>query len=510
MEAAGSVPKALEPLAAANTCLQVGQNLCERYRDIRGLHKALGDLNIRMENVWIHIAYQLGRIQSSLEAAHDVLRDHITDLLNSLQLHLHTAWENLERLTDTKGRIKAIKFFLFLRGSLEKDVSVLEKWRDMFSRTSYMLSLPKNPTLDGALSMETKKGRPDDNVGTTAKVNRGVLADGPPKQPSPIWMDPVRMHLPSPIGYSGAQVIFDNATNRRYIIETITVDSCPGNCDQLGQDVEKLARVLRESNGVPGVLSCKGVVRKQRVNGTPEKFEFILEIPHGLGGTPDCLRSILHRSTQEPHPLEERFHLAKQIAKAVIFVHNLNFVHKKIRPEAILVFPNPGKILGIPFLIGFQMFRSADWVTYRAGDESWSENLYRHPNRQGSYPDIVYRMQHDIYSLGVVLLEIGMWTPFVGETGEPGLALSQIVPILQDSDQRKKATRVKKVLIAMAQNHLPPKVGTKYADIVVSCLSCLDRDSELVSGSEFLSGDGNPVGARHIQKVLNVLDEIEV
>ncbi|CUS12332.1 unnamed protein product [Tuber aestivum] len=500
MKASGPAPGALPSLTVANSCLQAGQNLCERYRNIRGVHKDIEDLNIRVENVWIHIAYQLARVQSSSEAVHDVLRDHITDLLNNLQLHLHSAYKNLEKLADPKGRMKAIKFIFFLRGSLEKDISALEKWRDMFSTTFFMLSLPKNPTLDRVLSMEVKKGQPSDNAVNAAKVIHDVLAEEPMKRASPVWLDPVMMNFPNPIGYSGAQVIFDNASNRRYVIETIAVDSGSGNYSQVDRDVEKLAGGLRESRGIPGVLACKGVVRSQRMNGAPEKFEVILEMPHGLGDTPDCLRSVLHRSTHERHPLEERFLLARQITKGVVFVHNLSFVHKNIRPETILVFPNPGKVLGIPFLVGFQMFRAADGVTYRAGDESWSKNLYRHPTRQGNYPDNVYRMKHDIYSLGVILLEIGMWTPFVGEAGEPGAALSQVVPILQDSNQKKKATRIKELLVDMAHDHLPPEVGTKYTDVVVSCLSCLDRDSELGSGSEFLDDDGILASLRYIRR----------
>ncbi|PWW80918.1 hypothetical protein C7212DRAFT_289979 [Tuber magnatum] len=496
-------------LGVADVCLRAGQNLVERYKDIRGAHRDIEDLNIRVQNVWLHITYQLTTVRSSEEAVHDVLRDHITDLLNKLQYYLHTACKNLEKLTGAKGRAKAIKFAFFLKGVLEKDVSALEKWRDMFTSTFYMLSIPKNPALDRALSLEAKKDQPNGSDVTTVKAIRDVLADEPTKQFSPVWLDPMSLYWPTLIGYSGALVVTDNSMTR-YIMETIDIDPGLRNYNQLDGDVEKLARVLRESKNVPGVLTCKGVVRRQGMNGIPEKFEFILEMPPTLDDTPECLRTVLHRSIHEPHPLEERVLLAKQIAKAVMFVHNLNFVHKNMRPETILVFPNPGKTLGIPFLVGFQMFRSADGYTYRAGDDSWSKNLYRHPSRQGNMPDIAYRMQHDIYSLGVILLEIGLWSPFVNEVGEPAAALSKILPILQDRDQRKRATRIKKELTIMACNYLPPRMGTKYAEIVLSCLTCLDKDSDLGSESDFLDDDGTLVGVRYIQQILSVLEEIDV
>ncbi|CAG8970828.1 hypothetical protein HYALB_00001616 [Hymenoscyphus albidus] len=47
------------------------------------------------------------------------------------------------------------------------------------------------------------------------------------------------------------------------------------------------------------------------------------------------------------------------------------------------------------------------------GDETIERNLYRHPSRQGAIPADEFIMQHDIYNLGVCLLEIGLWESFV-------------------------------------------------------------------------------------------------
>ncbi|PUU76594.1 kinase-like domain-containing protein [Tuber borchii] len=508
MAAAGS---AFGIVGALDVCFRTGQNLRERYRDIRNAGRDVEDLNIRVENVWLHIAYQLSTVQSSGDEVPPVLRDHIEVLLDKLVFCLHTACKNIDRVTDNTGKTKALKFALFIKGSLEKDVTALEKWRDMFRSTFYMMSIPKNPALDRILSMEVQKNAPP--VGSAVanvKAIRDVYADDPTKQFSSVWLPPVRMYFPNPIGYSGSHIVLDENTHTKYVMETITVDQGRKDYGQLDRDVTKLARVLRESKNVPGILTCKGVVKKVGVNGQPEEFQFILEMPHGLGDTPSCLRSVLHRSAHEPHPLEERVLLARQIASAVIFVHNLNFVHKNMRPDTILVFPNPGKTLGTPFLAGFQMFRSADGFSYRSGDDSWSKNLYRHPSRQGTHPDNIYRMQHDIYSLGVILLEVGLWSPFVNQAGYPGEALSQIVPILQDRDQRKGSTRIKKQLVSMASNLLPPRMGTKYADVVVACLTCLDKNSELGTEGEFLEDDGILVGVRFIQHVLGVLEDIVV
>jgi hypothetical protein len=60
-------------------------------------------------------------------------------------------------------------------------------------------------------------------------------------------------------------------------------------------------------------------------------------------------------------------------------------------------------------LVGFGNFRDAEGGTLRSGDTLWEKNIYRHPRRQGQKPQDDYIMQHDIYSLGVCLLELGLW-----------------------------------------------------------------------------------------------------
>ncbi|CUS12333.1 unnamed protein product [Tuber aestivum] len=136
---------ALGLLSAADICLRAGQNLCQRYRDIRGTHRCLDDLGIRVENVWMDIASQIGTVASSFEGIPDNLRGSMTSDLCRLKFCLHTAYRNLEKVTDQKGctPIKAMKFALFLKRSLKKDVSVLEKWRDRFATT---FSLYLNPS----------------------------------------------------------------------------------------------------------------------------------------------------------------------------------------------------------------------------------------------------------------------------------------------------------------------------------------------------------------------------
>lgn len=85
-------------------------------------------------------------------------------------------------------------------------------------------------------------------------------------------------------------------------------------------------------------------------------------------------------------------------------------------------------------------------------------NIYRHPDRQGPPEDAPgnrFSVLHDIYALGVVLLEVGLWRPVMGyeEWRDCGSA-----------DERKS------MLEEHAAERLPHYMGRGYTDAVSACL----------------------------------------
>jgi hypothetical protein len=58
--------------------------------------------------------------------------------------------------------------------------------------------------------------------------------------------------------------------------------------------------------------------------------------------------------------------------------------------------------------MGFDFAGKEDETSARVGDDDWYRNIYRHPQRQGVHPEVDFNILHDIYSLGVVLLEIAV------------------------------------------------------------------------------------------------------
>jgi hypothetical protein len=128
-------------------------------------------------------------------------------------------------------------------------------------------------------------------------------------------------------------------------------------------------------------------------------------------------------------------------------------------------------------------------------------------------------MQHDIYSLGVVLLEIGLWTSFVVsdlEKVSPSPVLSSILgpaDLARSWNTLGGASNNKQKLEALARE-LPARVGRRYTDIVLLCLQCLDPGSGTdqdgkgfrADAADWAGEDG--VGVRYIENVLEKIQEI--
>jgi hypothetical protein len=130
-------------------------------------------------------------------------------------------------------------------------------------------------------------------------------------------------------------------------------------------------------------------------------------------------------------------------------------------------------------------------------------------------------MQHDIYSLGVILLEIGLWTSFV--LCDSQTECSSPVPnnILMPEDSRPgslpgSASQTKLKLEDLAVHELPVPLGRRYTDVVLLCLRCLDPASDTNQDSNRSGGgaanwtdeDGVTIGVRYIENVLQKLQEI--
>jgi hypothetical protein len=161
----------------------------------------------------------------------------------------------------------------------------------------------------------------------------------------------------------------------------------------------------------------------------------------------------------------------------------------------------------------------------------------RHPTRQGSLPEMHYQMQHDIYSLGVVLLEIGLWSSFSlplvshnsSSTTAPNPLFFPDANLSYNSRSKNPLgppSRIKAHLESLAMTELPSRLGKRYTDIVLLCLRCLDENRGDENGhcgdgfgfgfgiggegEEIVDEDGIVIGVKYIENVLQKMLEITI
>jgi hypothetical protein len=271
----------------------------------------------------------------------------------------------------------------------------------------------------------------------------------------------------------------------------------PDDIQNLESEVLKLLKLLNCVNA-PLCRILKGIGYFHQP--TRSCFAFLYQLPKAIyldpnSSSPRALLDLIRatrKSPREPtrtellpplHPLENRFEFARKIACAVMYTHVMGYVHKSIRTSNIIVLEKDSnqlssaarfpKHLGEPFLCGFETARHDKAISDQHGDAHWQFNIYRHPRRQGIHPQDRYTMNHDVYSLGVVLLELGLWKPLL-QTG-----LSKLQGATADEIAAGVVTDYLKKL---AVENLPIILGTKYYETVLFCLN-VDGDSQVGSSA---------------------------
>lgn len=163
--------------------------------------------------------------------------------------------------------------------------------------------------------------------------------------------------------------------------------------------------------------------------------------------------------------------------------------------------------------MGFDFVRKEDEASSRTGDDDSEKNIYRHPERQGIHPEVNFNMLHDIYSLGVVLLEIVLWRSFVvlqsGKDDVKCIPNPRACKFLDKNTKNLKSpSDIRREFVKKAEEYIPLVLGEKFRDVVVMCLNCLDGGFGDMDNS--WDQDGVMVGLVFIQKVLTSLEGISI
>ena len=167
--------------------------------------------------------------------------------------------------------------------------------------------------------------------------------------------------------------------------------------------------------------------------------------------------------------LEDRFRLAYNLASSLFHFHANGTTHRNINSNNIMFFFNkapasstkdskPWKegVIRKPFLASFDQ---SDADAHDTQEEPFISSIYRHP-RTARGQRSTYKPAYDLYSLGIILLEIGLWMP-VSRFWKSRYSRS-------DFKVRLQSVYIKK---------LAAKCGTTYMRVVESCLRAADESS---------------------------------
>ncbi|KAI4941412.1 hypothetical protein J4E86_010444 [Alternaria arbusti] len=520
-----SVEVALAVVATVDLAIKYGERLVDLYNSYRNASDEIKERVLLMRNSWFRIQTQLRyleRIKTIQGEEFKIMQDQT---LRVLQIKLEAAVgevQNLEKKRDTAtttktagATTKETKYhnwkYPFVKKSLDAAISELQKWQQAFDPSWYLALMMSNRLIDSHLQDFSKSDSElppvDRNVIYSAiGVRESLKPESGTGEKKKVFLpdNATSGFVRTPISYSTAFLCQTPDKSQTFILDSVPSQQGIKPDIQVA-DVRDLARKLNGADALSfGLLRCFGVAKVCKDRRTTTAYDFVFYIPSSVR-SPQSLRNILIEAKPNVS-LSTRFRLALQLARSVTFVHTYKFVHKGIRPETILVFDAEKSEYTHSFLVGFEKFRAADGRTVMAGDAAWEKDLYRHPERQGLRPESEYTMQHDIYSLGMCLLEIGMWRTLVTYSSTKEASPSQLLPPPGYTEKKEvtKAASLKETLVGIAQRELPSCMGDKYTDIVVTCLRCLDEDNpEFGDKTQFEDEDGITIGVRYIQKVSN-------
>lgn len=205
------------------------------------------------------------------------------------------------------------------------------------------------------------------------------------------------------------------------------------------------------------------------------KLDF--EIPEYASGPKYIsLQDIIQNYKGKERPtLEQRLRICVDISKALYKWHLVGWLHQSISSRNVIFFADSTSQevnFSSPFLHGFDFARPETDVSIGISGDDFETTIYRHPERQGSSAQR-HQRKHDVYSLGVVMLEVGLW--------------QCATDMFKSKDPAQSPLKVRERLQKNCQERLAHFVGQSYQRAVSTCLSSdfgIVADDQ--SGSAFL------------------------
>lgn len=396
-----------------------------------------------------------------------------------------------------EGRLRRGAFAFSIKDSLDDTIRDIDTWqRNMLDPSWYQLVLIPGKHVKQVASQHVGDHHDPGNAIASLRGLIQANEEVPNVAGSVTVSNECIKRLPSWIEFSDSRLARDERFGTLVILDAVEPPGEHGSQSAI-DDIRTLATKLsRIDSDAFGLLQCCGTLHNAN------NFEFIFSFPKDSDEDPTSLRRLLINANVT-YPLNGRVNLAQMLARSITFMHSCQLVHKNIRPENIICFSKHNLYHDHPYLIGLERFRHMARPSMGTSDNISHRDIYRHPSRQGRHPEKEYIMQHDIYSLGVCLLEIRLWKSFLDWDETSGsMSANEGLISRTDKDSRGRAFEIKKRFTQVARERLPGSMGQKYATVVISCLTCLDPgNTDFGDESGLEDGDSVLIGVRYIEKV---------
>ncbi|KAL8665599.1 MAG: hypothetical protein Q9202_002103 [Teloschistes flavicans] len=270
--------------------------------------------------------------------------------------------------------------------------------------------------------------------------------------------------------------------------------------DELLERVHGIASLRAQVvDGIFPILQCRGFYHDM----SQRRFGLVYELPTSFNDRdPMNLVQVMEKGnsrTNKPS-LTEKFDLASILVSTVFGIHEAGWLHKNISSFNIICFPKeaakPSSSIVTPYVVGFNYSRSNKETAYTDGPETGVKGdlrNYQHPvyignsrnaMEESENPRKRFREEFEYYSVGLVLLEIALWTP-----------LSKIIENIGGGpeDVRKKLLRSH---IALVKTYM----GDAYAEAVRACLEAYSGEDIPVEESRnaFATSVVRPISERKV------------
>lgn len=240
-------------------------------------------------------------------------------------------------------------------------------------------------------------------------------------------------------------------------------------------------------------LNCMGFLKDPGTG----NYGYLFKLPEGAVGTCMSLTDVLALNTMTPS-LNDRIELSIALVETILQLHTSGWLHKGLRSENILFFPQKESSVNIthPFLEGYEYARADNPSDMTESPALQQEaNMYRHPAllRQDRES---FRKAFDLYALGCVLIEIGLWTGlttvllhFLHKEKTAAKSVTTRIPSTNLTYKDKseiaeinllRAKIIRGIGAGSIGEGLEFAAGRRFADIVQVCLSAGD----VVRGSD--------------------------